>query len=109
MKPDQNLVDTSAATTCRLNVVSLEMKRYAVLDQNELRKERLQFLVERRPEVEFVLPDAAIMEMCKSQSWDGVLRQSLALLSQCPQRVHTAIGMGEAFRQEVQSKKSIAG
>jgi len=49
------------------------------------------------------------MEMCKSQSWDGVLRQSLALLSQCPQRVHTAIGMGEAFRQEVQSKKSIAG
>lgn len=85
------------------------MKRFLVLDQNYLRSEKLKQIISTEQETHFVIPDSAMVEMCKSPSWEITTRQSLQALSQCPNRVHVAICMGEAVRFEMQHCKSVEG
>jgi len=72
---------------------------HVCVDQNALRSEKLaQFVAET--EIEFVLPDAALMEMCKSEHWERTLRHSLQSLAKAPERVHYTMGNGELLSLE---------
>ena len=72
---------------------------YVCVDQNALRSDELARLVEETS-VEFVLPDAALMEMCKSEQWESTLRRSLNSLAKVPERVHFALGNGDLMSKE---------
>ncbi len=54
------------------------------------------------PHVGFVVPDAALMEICKSDRWEATLRGSLKLLSCVPQRVFFAQGNRECLTAEIE-------
>jgi hypothetical protein len=80
-----------------------------VLDQNYLRTTELETLVATEPGATFVLPDVALLEMCKGEKWRDVMQMSLATLSQCPTRVFHSLSVGEALNSELQTLKSIHG
>jgi hypothetical protein len=69
------------------------------LDQNVLRSAEL-VIAARDEQNVFVLPDAAIMEMCKGDQWERATRTSLATLAQVPGRVRLTLGNGELLRFE---------
>lgn len=80
-----------------------------VLDQNYLRKDELKNIISTDPTCKFVLPDVAILEMCKSDKWEKTMRGSLEFLSVCPGRVFHSMSVGEAMRYEVDKQHSIEG
>lgn len=59
------------------------------------------------PDALFVVPDAALMEMCKSDRWEGTLRRSLEPLSAVPDRVFFAKGNGECLAAELESGRPL--
>ena len=64
------------------------VKKYLVVDQNYLRDKDLQRLITDDTDMNFVVPDVALMEMCKSTSWKSIALSSLRILSACPRRAH---------------------
>lgn len=84
-------------------------KRYLVVDQNFLRKSDLKTFADTNPSCRFILPDVALIEMCKSPQWEDTLRSSLRILSGYPHRIRISISVGEAISTEIITKKSIEG
>jgi hypothetical protein len=76
-------------------------KRYLIIDQNVLRKSRLETLLRDHPEVRCVLPDLAFFEMTKTPQWETTLRHSLAILSRCPSRVYVCLSVNEGLAREL--------
>ena len=85
------------------------LKRYLVVDQNFLRKPDLKAIAESEQNARFVLPDVALIEMCKSPQWESTLRGSLSILSAYPNRTRVSMSVGEAINGEIETQRSIAG
>lgn len=85
------------------------MPRHLVLDQNYLRFEGLTQLISAEPDAIFILPDVALIEMCKGEKWRQVMRSSLAFLSKIPDNVRLSLCVGEAIRKESATFTSIEG
>ena len=85
------------------------MPRHLVLDQNYLRSDGLKQLISAEPDAIFILPDVALIEMCKGEKWQHVMRSSLAVLSKIPVKVRFSLCVGEAIREELASFTSIQG
>ena len=70
------------------------LKTYCI-DQGGFRSSALADLIESVPgRGLFVVPDSAIMEMCKSDEWEATLRRSLNQLARVPNRVLFVLGHG---------------
>lgn len=85
------------------------MPRHLVLDQNYLRFEGLIQLISTEPDAIFILPDVALIEMCKGEKWRHVMRSSLDVLSKIPDNVRFSLCAGEAIRKERASFTSSEG
>jgi len=92
---------------CRTLAIAHPM--YYVIDQNYFRAEELKDLVGQRPELNFVIPDIALLEMCKGDSWLETMRSSLTTLSACPERVFHSMAVGEALNFELEHLTSVGG
>lgn len=79
------------------------------MDQNYFRSEELKQLIEDRPKAKFLIPDAALLEMCKGPQWRETMRGSLATLSSIPGRVSVSLSVGVAFQMECSELKSMEG
>lgn len=84
-------------------------KKFMVIDQNYLRDSHLEELLALTSDFAFVLPDVALMEMCKSNLWKTTMNRSLKILSGSPRKVHVSIGISEAFKFEVSNYQSVNG
>jgi len=80
-----------------------------VLDQNYLRAEELENLIAAEPHSKFEIPDIALVEMCKGDSWRETIKRSFAILSACPGRVSHSLSVGEGLSYELEHGKSIEG
>lgn len=78
-----------------------------VLDQNYFRFAELPELIQREPKSKFVIPDVALLEMCKSEQWESTMANSLRALSPVRGRVFHSMSVGEGLNQELDSGKSI--
>lgn len=85
------------------------MAKIYVLDQNYLRSEELKALIEGEPRTKFVLPDIALLEMCKGGEWKSTMERSLETLAQAPSRVNLSMSVGEALNFELTKVESIEG
>ena len=83
--------------------------RYLVVDQNYLRSEDIKRIAATQPEVCFVLPDLAMLEMTKSDRRELTIRLSLETLSKCPSRVFVARALGESLRYELTTRRPVVG
>jgi len=84
-------------------------KKFLVIDQNYLRDSHLEEFLASNSDLVVVLPDVALMEMCKSSSWKTTMNRSLKVLSGNLHKVYLSIGIGEAFRYEISKRRSIEG
>lgn len=84
-------------------------KRFFVLDQNYFRNEKLASLFDSDSRTRFIIPDVALIEMCKSDSWERTLRQSLKYLARHPTRCFSTIAVGAAVRYEIENRKTVDG
>ncbi|MEE9355442.1 MAG: hypothetical protein V3U75_07610 [Methylococcaceae bacterium] len=84
-------------------------KKFLIIDQGYYRDNNLASLVVNDPQVRFIIPDVAFIEMCKSNSWENTIRQSLKFLSGAPNRVYAGISVGEAIRFEIKNRQSSNG
>jgi len=57
------------------------MTKIYVLDQNYLRSNELKTLIVDEPQAKFVLPDIALLKMCKGDKWRETMQRSLETLS----------------------------
>lgn len=80
-----------------------------VVDQNYFRSGELRTLVASDAHVRFVVPDVALLEMCKGPAWRETMQRSLDALSSVPSRVLHSISVGEAIATELETKRSIDG
>lgn len=80
-----------------------------VVDQNYFRAEDLKKIVSAVPQAKFVIPDIALLEMCKGPNWEGVMRKSLSTLSTCSDRVFLSMSVFNAINFEVANLKSVEG
>ena len=80
-----------------------------VLDQNYLRSDDLKTLVVTEPTAKFVLPDVALLEMCKGDKWRETMQCSLETLAKVPGRVMQYMSVGEALNFELANLKSVEG
>ena len=78
-----------------------------VLDINYLRSPELATLMNAEPQAKFVIPDVAMLEMCKGPEWQRSMRESLATVSKCPDRILMSIGRVEALAYELENKRPI--
>lgn len=62
----------------------------------------------KSPDVHFLVPDAALMEMCKAEHWEWISRKSLRALSEARERVFIAYGNGECLKTEIESGRPLA-
>lgn len=85
------------------------MAKIYVLDQNYLRSDELRALVVDEPDAKFVLPDIALLEMCKGDKWKETMQRSLETLARAPGRVMQSMSVGEALNFELANVKSIEG
>lgn len=85
------------------------MTEIYTLDQNYFRSEELKQLIEDRPRAKFLIPDAALLEMCKGPQWRETMRGSLGALSSIPGRVSVSLSVGVAFQMECAELKSMEG
>jgi len=60
------------------------------------------------PDTQFLIPDAAMMEMFKSEHWKRTARESLLPLSEARERVSVTIGNGECLKAELGSGRPLA-
>lgn len=79
-----------------------------IVDQNFLRKQELKALADTKPNNLFILPDVALIEMCKSPQWRNTLCGSLSILSNYPGRTRVCISTGEAIMIELETQNSIS-
>ena len=77
-----------------------------LVDQNYFRSTELAALMSADPDATFVVPDVALIEMCKGPHWQDTVRSSLATLAQAPARVSNTIAVGEALMYEFTNKRS---
>ena len=86
-------------------------KRYIVLDQNVMQRDELKLkeLLATEPNLHFVLPDLAFLEMTKSDKWESTLSNSLSSLSGYPARIHVCYSVDEALRFELDNLRPITG
>jgi hypothetical protein len=80
-----------------------------VLDQNYLRSDELKDVIASQPSAKFVLPDVALLEMCKGENWRETMRGSLATVAKVPGRVMQSVSIGEALNYELHNLKSKEG
>lgn len=80
-----------------------------VLDQNYLRAEELGNIIAAEPHSKFVIPDIALLEMCKGDKWKETMLRSFAILSACPGRVFHSLSIGEGLNYELEHGDSIEG
>lgn len=73
-----------------------------VLDQNYLRSKELENLIITEPNSEFIIPDIALLEMCKGDKWKETMLMSLKLLSSCPERVYFSMSAGDGLNVELE-------
>ncbi|MCU0754434.1 MAG: hypothetical protein MUE46_04835 [Xanthomonadales bacterium] len=85
------------------------MKKFFVLDQNYLRSEALQAIIQDNREANFIFTTASLKEIIKSSDWRTTMQHSLPWFPSCSSRVHLAVGLGEAFRFELKNWRSIEG
>lgn len=85
------------------------MTKIYVLDQNYLRADELKTLIVEEPLSKFVLPDVALLEMCKGSKWRETMQGSFETLAQAPGRVMQSMSVGEALNSELANVKSIEG
>jgi hypothetical protein len=78
-----------------------------VLDQNYFRSDELTALIENDPKSKFVIPDVALLEMCKGDRWRETMAQSLSHLSVIPGRVFHSMSVGEGLNFELSTGKSV--
>jgi hypothetical protein len=84
-------------------------RRYLVADQNYLRAPELEALLCTDPSVRIVLPDLGFFEMAKNDHKELTVRLSLRTLARYPRRVNVARAIGQALRQEIDTKTAVAG
>lgn len=80
-----------------------------VLDQNYLRSNDLKALIVKEPKAKFVLPDVALLEMCKGDKWRETMQGSLKTIALVPGRVMQSMSVGEGLNFELNNMKSIEG
>ena len=80
-----------------------------VLDQNYLRSDELRNLIAAEPHSQFVVPDIALLEMCKGDKWKETISRSFESLSACPGRVYHSLSIGEGLNYELKHGVSIDG
>ncbi|WP_024690609.1 hypothetical protein [Pseudomonas tremae] len=85
------------------------MREIYTLDQNYFRSAELKQLIRDRPTVKFVIPDVALLEMCKGPRWRETMKGSLEALLPSPGRVSVSLSLGVAFAKECADLKSIEG
>ncbi len=78
-----------------------------VVDQNRMRKQELQDIIEQEPEARFVIPDVAFVEMSKHANWEYTMRLSLAPLIPVIERTFLSLSVGEAMKVEFASRRPI--
>lgn len=78
-----------------------------VIDQNYFRSAELQELIQNEPQSKIVIPDVALVEMCKSEQWESTMTRSLKGLSAFRGRVFHAMSVGDGLNAELTSGKSI--
>jgi len=76
------------------------MKTY-VVDQNVMRKKRLRELIADEPDSFFIVPEASLLEMCKSQNWEGTMRPSFAHFSFVGNRAFVTLTVDKAITYEL--------
>lgn len=82
------------------------MKTY-VIDQNVMRKPMLAALIAAEPDSSFIVPDVSLLEMSKSQNWEGTMRPSLAAFADANDRIYVSLSIGEALKRESRVLKAI--
>jgi len=80
-----------------------------VLDQNYFRSDALRELCLAEPAAKFVIPDIALLEMCKGPKWLETMQGSLETLAEHPTRVFHSLAVGETLNRELRTLKSIEG
>lgn len=70
------------------------------LDTGALRRSPELPQVVAETDAKFVVTDASIMELCKSDQWERTIRDSLKPLSTVPERVFCTLGNGELMRAQ---------
>ncbi|OQA31189.1 MAG: hypothetical protein BWY57_02462 [Betaproteobacteria bacterium ADurb.Bin341] len=83
-------------------------KRFLVIDQNYLRTPQLKALLED-DRIRIVLPDLALLEMTKGMHREVTIRNSLAELSNYPDRVYIAEATSTCLQYELSNKQSVSG
>jgi len=79
-----------------------------VVDQNEMRGERLRTIVRSEPLSRFVIPDVAFEEMIKHERWEDTMRRSLVVFVPILDRVFCSVPIGEAIRQEMARREPVS-
>jgi len=77
------------------------------IDQNQFRSNDLVSLIADE-RFGFLVPEAAIIEMIKSNAWEQTLRSSLRHLSTVPYRVHLGTSMTGCMYAELRSHRPLA-
>jgi hypothetical protein len=76
-----------------------------LLDVGALRKAPLADLASANPEAEFIVPDTALVEMCKNENWEGTMRPSFRQLADIHHRCFVTRSLSEVMEQEWVSRK----
>jgi hypothetical protein len=80
-----------------------------VIDQNYFRSDELRNLVLSERRAKFVIPDVALLEMCKGDHWRETMQGSLSTLANCRTRVFHSLSVGEGLNHEMETLSSIEG
>lgn len=76
------------------------------IDQSMYRSSELAQLIQDA-NVRFIIPDAALMEMCKSNQWEATVRRSLRPLAEIPDRTFAAKGNGPCLKAELEQGRPL--
>lgn len=80
-----------------------------VIDQNYFRQPALVQLLETDASAKIAIPDAALIEMCKSSQWESTLRRSLLPLAPYVERCICLTNVGELLSDESNNHKAFSG
>lgn len=83
------------------------MKTY-VVDMNMLQKQEFAQLIETDATSTFVIPDVAIVEMCKSENCELTMRRALKVFGPHTDRIEVAIGVSQVLRMEKATRKPVS-
>lgn len=85
------------------------MPEIYVIDQNVMQRPALPEFVAEHPRAQFVLPDTALVEMCKNSQWEYTFRRNFAALAPVSNRCLMSLSVQEAMGLEVKHGKSVDG